>query len=161
MRPISAALREAIQAQETDEALLYLITITHAQLDEPVRVSSDQVDTVSRGQIYLAYPVRPLLTGAGDGSPPRAQLEIDHVDRRIGQAIAALEGPAGVTIEVVLGSTPDSVELALDGLALTDVEWDQHTVRGTLTYDLELMRQHPDWYADPGEFPGLHPRLAS
>jgi len=45
-RQISASLRKELEDQETGDAILVFITITHPDLDEAIRVVSDTVDYV-------------------------------------------------------------------------------------------------------------------
>lgn len=157
MMPVSAAMRAAIQAPETDAAILTLITIEHAGLAEPLRVTSDAVDTVSRGQTHVPYPFRGRLADSGGDSPPRAQLEIDNVDRRIVEGVQALSGPPSVTIELVLADSPDLLEAGPYVFGLVDIEWDVAIVRGTLSYDTTLMDPWPARTFAPRGWPGLHP----
>lgn len=47
---ITAAMKELLMAQETDDVYLTLLTIDHADLAEPIRVVNDHVNHYSRGQ---------------------------------------------------------------------------------------------------------------
>lgn len=49
-RSLSTAFVEAVNAAETDEAFIALITISHADLSSPVKVTSDSVQTYSADQ---------------------------------------------------------------------------------------------------------------
>lgn len=54
MATYSAQMVADMMARETGEAILVLVTISHALLPTPIRVTSDAVDTVSRGPLTAA-----------------------------------------------------------------------------------------------------------
>lgn len=119
MRSVSANAVRSINASETGEVWLYLLTIEQASLTEPIRITSDAVDTVSRGESYVSFPFELVLPTADEGRPARARLVIDNVDRRITEAIRLIDSPATVRIESVLGRDPDHVEVAYGKFRLT------------------------------------------
>jgi hypothetical protein len=154
-RTTSAAAAAAMMAQETDEGFVVLLTLEHEALSEPVRVAQWDVDVVSAGETYIAFPFRLELPDDTEEATPRARLELDNVDRRIVEAVRLMSSPARVTIRVVLWSDPDSVEVEQSGFVLRNVDYDALTVRGDLYLEHYEDEPYPAGIFSPGGFPGL------
>lgn len=153
-RVVSAPMRGAAYAQETGEAAPVLITIDHADLAAPIQVTSDAVDTLSRGDTYIAFPFRVTLPDDTEEGA-RARLEIDNVDRQIVQAVRAVSSPPSVRVEVVLASTPDLVEAGPFDFQLEEARYDALVVSGELAFEPVLDLAVPGDVMSPGLFPGL------
>ena len=154
-RSVSTTFKQAVAAQETGEAFLVLLTISHADLAAPIRVSSDAVNTTSRGETYVAFPFDLSLPDDNQSSAPRARLTIDNVDRQIVEAIRQIQSPPTVQLVVVLSSDPDTVEAEFPAFKLRSVEVDILTVRGDLTIELFEDEPYPAGSFVPSAFPGL------
>lgn len=155
-RQMSGAAIAAAYAPHTDEAILLLLTLDHDTLPEPIRVTSDEVETVSRGQTWQPYPYRIRLPDARTEAAPTALLEIDNVHRDIIAAIRRMgTKPARVTIELVLGSRPDQVEMAWRGFELREITYDALTVTGELVVADLATTAYPKHRFVPALFPGL------
>lgn len=154
-RSVSLTARQALYAQETGEAFLVLLTIDHANLASPIRVSSDAVDTVSRGDTYIAFPFRLSLPDDSDDRPPRARLTIDNVDRTIVQTLRQISSAPTVLIEAVRGADPGTVEAAFPDFELANARYDALTVQGDLTLESFLHEPYPAERFTPADFPGL------
>ena len=146
---------EAVNAQETTEAFIVLLTIDHNDLATPIRLTSDGVNTTSMGNTYLSYPFEISLPEDDGLSPPVARLTIDNVSREIGQVIKAISTPPDVTIEIVLSSDFDTVEASFPFFQLTDVDYDALTVTGALTIQNLSMEPYPAESFTPSSHPGL------
>jgi phage-related protein len=154
-RDISQDFREAIYAQETNEVFLVLITIDHADLDDPLRLVNNSVSVVSRGNTYYAAPIQVVLPTDAEGEVPRARLVVDNVDRTIVAAVRAISSAPTVTLEIVKGSDLDTVEAAYNDLQLKDVRYDSLVVEGELNQENFLTEPFPSGAFTPGFFPGL------
>lgn len=154
-RDVSLSLREAVNAPETGEVFLVLLTIDHPDLGAPIRVTSDAVDTVSRGETFVAFPFELTLPEDGEDRPPRARLRIDNVDRRIVQAVREIASAPTVLMEVVRAADPDTVEAAFPEFRLRDVSYDALVVEGELSLESFLAEPYPAGIFSPAEFPGL------
>jgi hypothetical protein len=154
-RSVTLTARQALYAQETGEAFLVLLTMDHADLGAPIRVSSDAVDTVSRGNTFLAFPFQLSLPDDTDDRPPRARLTIDNVDRTIVQTLRQISSAPTVLIEVVRGADPNTVEAAFPDFELSNASYDVLTVQGDLTLESFLREPYPAARFTPAGFPGL------
>jgi hypothetical protein len=151
----SLSMKQAVNAQETSEAFLILITIDHDDLATPIRVTSDAVDTTSRSNLFIAFPFDIILPADDGETPPAARLTIDNVSREIGQAIRSISTPPSVTIEIVLSSDVDTVEASFPYFELTDVQYDDLTVSGALTIQNLSSEPYPAESFIPSTHPGL------
>lgn len=134
-RTLSATAVAAMMDETTDEVFLPLVTISHADLAQPIRVVANNENIISRGNTYVGYPFDLELPGQADDSPGEARLRIDNVDKQIVEAIRLITGPPSVLIEVILASAPDTVEIAIGSMTLRDVSYDAATVEGVLRFE--------------------------
>ena len=154
-RPVSLTFKQAVNAPETSEAFLILITIDHPDLSSPIRVTSDAKDTTSRSNLFVAFPFELTLPSDSENGPPRASLRIDNVDRQIVQAIRTISSAPSVLMEIVLGSDPDTVEAAFPGFQLNRANYDVLVVSGELTMEQFLTEPYPAAGFFPANFQGL------
>lgn len=154
-RNISATGKQALFSQETSEVFLILITIDHADLAQPIRVTSDSVDTVSRGNTFVAFPFELDLPTDTFDAPPRARLTIDNIDRQIVQAVRDISSPAEVLMEIILASAPDNVEVSFPDFKLSNVNYDALTVSGDLIVEDFSAEPYPARVFGPADFPGI------
>lgn len=154
-RSISLTAKQAINAPETSEAFLVLLTIDHADIDPPIRVSSDAVDTISRGNTFVAFPFELSLPDDTDDRPPRARLSIDNVDRKIVKAIRSINSAPSVLMEIVRGADPDIVEAAFPDFQMREIAYDALVVEGALTVEELEGEPYPARIFSPADFPGL------
>jgi hypothetical protein len=154
-RDTSLTFRQAANARETGEAFLVLLEINHPDISPPVRLSSDAVNTESGGETYTAYPFDLTLPDDQEGASTRARITIDNVHRDLVEAIRLIRTPPTVTIRIVLGSTPDTVEAEFTGFQLTNVGYDVLTIEGDLTVEQFMSEPYPGDSFLPSLFPAL------
>ena len=154
-RSVSNITREALYSQETGEAFLVLLTIDHISLDVPIRVSSDAVDTESRGLNFIAFPFELNLPDDQENAAPRARLKIDNVDRTIVKTLREITSPANVLIEVVRAADADIVEAKFLNFKLVNVTYNAKTVEGDLTIEDFTSEPYPANSFSPSLFPAL------
>lgn len=134
-RSLTAPFRYSLERQETGEALIVFVTITHPELPSAIRVANDAVDYVWNGDTYIGFPFDISLISDGD-QPPSARLTVQNVDRRIGEAVRDLTSPPRLRIDLLAASDFDETanprvpkNLAIYGTPLTeaivgaDYEW--------------------------------------
>jgi hypothetical protein len=154
VRQLSTTAAHSATAEETDEVWLVLITISHADLDEPLRVVNNIEDIVSRGETYIACPFELEEPGDDPDGPTDARIKVDNVDRRIVDAHRLISSPPSVTLEAILASDPDELEYSIQGLILRDASWDATAVQGTLRFE-DLTIEPVAEVMTPDRFPGL------
>jgi len=149
------AARQAVNAQETNEVFLLLLTLDHEDLAEPIRVVNNTEDVTSRGMTFVAYPFEIALPDEDPESVARVSLRIDNVDREIVRNLRAIQAPLSVALEVVMASSPDTVEAGPFNMTLVAAEYDALTVTGELAFEDVLNEPFPGQSYVPSEYPGL------
>lgn len=143
----------AIHAGETEQVYLWLLTFTHPDLATPLRYTNNNESVVSRGNSFVAHPFDITLADERDDQPPEIQLAVDNVDREPLATLRALSTPPTISIEVVLFSTPDTLEIGPIETRLRDMQYDTFVVRGTLTFEPVLSEPYPGYIFEPRLFP--------
>lgn len=155
-RSLSSTALRAVFAQETGEAFITLLTLTHPTFGLPIRVCDDGQDLVSAGQTYQQFPFNLTMPEDTDEAPPTLQLSIDNVDCTIVNAVRSVSGdPIEVVMEIVMASSPDVIEAGPLRFLLRDVEYTVDVVTGTLAYEDILNEPYPDESFNPADYPGL------
>ena len=154
-RILSGPAQQALFAQETGDAFIVLLTISHDALAEPIRVTSDEVIAVSDGESFVPFPFDLVLPTDIDSKSYRAKLVIDNIDRSIVQAVRSLATAPSVLIQIVRAATPDVIEAQFVDFTLTNVTYDSWRVQGDLTVEDFTAEPYPATLFSPGLFPGL------
>lgn len=143
----------------SSDPFLFLLTLTHPDLPAPMRFVRNTVDIISRGNTFTAFPFDIALPGASDGAPQPAQLAIDNVDQTIVQTLRALppDSPPSGLIELVMASTPNTVEESLPIFKFYSASGDRFTVELELNSTL-VDENEPavQWTLTPAIAPALH-----
>lgn len=164
-RTTSANFRSAAFSNETDEVVICLLTITHEEMAEPLRLSSDPTQrisenplayaTVSRGETFVFLPFEFTLPADQDDVPPRVALNLANADRALIGLLRTISSPLQIKVEVVLASSPDEVEVDLPIMQLSEIDYDAQGVRANLVIDGMQTEPFPSGQFDRGRFPGL------
>lgn len=164
-RNLSPGFLAGLYAQESDEVVICLLTVTHEDLDLPIYLSSDATErlsddpliygTVSRSNEYLYLPFEFTLPDDKSDSPPRIQLSMDNTDRSLVGILRSISTPANIMVELILASDLDFVEVTMPALQLSDVTIDDGRISATLVADALINEPHPAQLFTPGSFPGL------
>lgn len=141
----ATTVRELFKSQ-TGEAWLVLVTLDHAGLAQPIRLSSDGVDTVSRGNTFQHFPFSLALPHDTAGELPRARISVCNVDTQIVESLRSIAGQSqglSVLMEIVRGDDPDTLEAAFPDFYLVDATYDLLEVEGELKLDLLEREPYP------------------
>lgn len=151
---LSGSQRRELDRRRSEDAYLWLVTVTHPDSARPIRVARNGADVVSRGETF-GKGWFDLEAPTDTGEPPRGRLSVPNVNRRLSAMLLRLRTPPRVTLEAVLASDPDTVIEAYDFMFLRGIEGDRTTVSGSL--DSWNFHSEP-WPARGGtqdRFPGL------
>ena len=147
-------LRSAF-SQETDEVWLILLTLSHPDLTDDIRVVHNPETITSRGQDYIGFAFDLTLPSDTEDRAPVAELRIDNVSLEIAQAVRSISSAPTVTIEIIRAADPNTVEISLTGFTLRNVRWDALAVSGSLALDDISIEPYPAGSFTPASFPGL------
>jgi hypothetical protein len=140
---------------ETDEVFLILLEINEATLPAPIRYVHNEEDIVSRGNTYYASFFNLELPTEKADSIDSARITVGNVDQTIIEAARTAIGRPTMTVEIVLASDPDSVEVGPFNFELQSVEYDAQTISGVLAYDDVVEVRSPMHTRTPWFFPDL------
>lgn len=165
MRILSLNMRQALFSQESGEVPIFLLTIEHPDLDEPIYLTTDpterkdgdalQYRTMSRGIEFLYAGIDVTLPDEQDKAPPASKLSIANVTRGLVPLARSVATPPQVTIEMVLGSALDDVEASWPTFDMSNLIYDAALLQFDLTIDSLVTEPYPAGTFSPAAFPGL------
>ena len=163
-RDLSTNAKAAVFAAQTKEVFIILATIDHPNFDQPFRVASDPYEllpdagvrgVVSRGNEYIYLPFSITLPQEDETGVSRATLKVDNIDRRVVAAVRQANSAISVTLEIVLSSDVDIVEMSIEDFRLQQVTYDAFTVSGDISVEYFDLEPFPSGRFTPSFFPGL------
>lgn len=163
---ISNNLKEVSYAQETDVAIVVLLTLSSSDLNDSIRVCNVPIEKfddlgenvygcTSNNQRFLFVPFEIDLPQDDKTGAVTAKLTIDNVNRQIVQYARETKKAINVIIQCVLSNDLDYVELEYKDFKLTNVKYDGFTVSGNLSIDYLGLEPFPCGRFTPSGFPGL------
>lgn len=165
MRVLSLNFRHALFDLASGEVPIFLLTISHPSLDNPIYLTTDATErlstdpltygTVSRGTTFLYAGIDVTIPNEQDKSPPAAKLTIANVSRDLIPLARSINTPPTVMIEAVLASAPDDVEMNWPALDMSNLTYDAATLQFDLTMDALVTEPYPSGSFSPAYFPGL------
>lgn len=126
--PLSSNALGDLVAQETGEAWLTLLSISHESMPEPLRFTSDTVDTLHAGNAYVPFPFSLSLPDNAEGRVPQARLTIDNTTTQIIAVMRVATTPPLVTIRIVRASDPDVVEKEYADIRMVGAQYDVQAI---------------------------------
>lgn len=165
-RTVSISARAALQDGQTDEVLVMLVVITHPNLSEAVRLSSDPTVRLSadplaygtrhQGKVYPFVLMGAILPDDQDKSPPKTSLVFENVASGMAEAVRSIRTPVDVEIRLVLASTPDVVEVRYTRLRGVRATYDAAQVSLDISREPWTSEPMPAGRMTADRFPGLH-----
>lgn len=168
MSRLSTLSPEALRAMfspDADDTLIALLTITGGA--ETIRLASgytqrlsetdDEIvyGVVSRGQDFVFLPFELSLPTEEQQAPPRSTITMHDVTRYLTPVIREMKEALTVTIELVLRSSPDDVEVEFPDFLMGSIQYNKDTVSAELTVETLINEPFPSFTFTPGYFPGL------
>ena len=154
-RTVTDAFIAACNAPQTDEGLIILVSITHDEIPDVIRVNNSGATIDSRGELFYACPIEITLSDDSEDRPPQVKLIVDNVDRAMVAAVRDIITPPIVKLEIVKMSDYDTVEAVFDGFEMRTVDYNAHTIEATLTLDNIYSEPACAYGFTPTFFPGL------
>lgn len=159
----STVSKDVVFAQQTGATFIHLLTVTmrrnNGTLD--IRRFCDQyVPVTSRGDIYQPASFRIALGSDDADSVPRVTLEFDIADRQIIRELRENDRTPIIQLEVVLGDTPDEVEIGSIEYEVTQFEFNDTSVSMQLSVEPVLNEPIPAMRFSPTTSPALWQNVA-
>jgi hypothetical protein len=137
-----------------EDAGLFLVTIMHKDLLQPLRIASNNVDVTSRGNVFLGWPLAPKWPSKSEGNK-RASIIFQNVDPVIGKTLRGLKTKPEVLFEYVSRDNPDELIYDHGGLFLSATDSDDLLVSNELVGFGSESTSFPKPSATPTRTPGL------
>jgi len=153
-RQLTTKLLTELFAQNSGDPLLLLVTVDHPSFSTLYLVNNTE-DIVSRGNTYISFPMSIRLSPDDGETARNVQISFDNVSLELIDEMRSVTSPMDVTIEAVLASDPDTVEIGFGELKLVNIRYDQKTIRGSLILDDFLRTELTSEKYTPTIYPGL------
>lgn len=154
MRSLSNNALAQLFAQESDDPFLLLVTLQHSSFGT-LRLVNNVVDITSRSNVYSAFPMKITLPTDDGESLREVQIEFDNVSLELIQEIRSVTDYIAVTIEMILASDPNSVEIEMGELKIKDLTYNKTSIKAKLFMDDFLNTEMTGEKYTPTNFPGL------
>lgn len=168
-RTLSSAAIAALFAQESSDTLITLLTFTGTGIATPIRIADNFTGRISagindeeiiygvtsRGNNYIFLPFSITLPTEEAQSVPRAQISISDVTRYFTPTLRSITSPPNLEIELVLKTTPDTVEASFDGLQMGVISYNANNITAELSLPSLTVEPFPSGTFTPTYFPGL------
>jgi hypothetical protein len=145
----SANALQAALAQWTDEVFLECLTFDHSSISTPIRLVNDQSDLSRTAGTFTAFPFSVKLHARGEDRLAEAEITATNVDRRIVEELRAISDRPTCTYEVVLHSSPNTVEVGPIEFAVLSFVADAASVGLRCAFALDFLNESwpKDWIA--------------
>lgn len=155
MRTLSNTLLAELYGQQSSDPFLTLLTLDHTSFTSTIYLVNNTVDVVSRSNTYLAFPMR-VAPPADDGrSDRRVSIELDNVSLELIAEFRTITDPIDATVEMVLASDPDTVEIEIGELKVGNIAYDAQRITAELYLDDFLSTELTSEKYTPTAYPGL------
>lgn len=169
-RLVSLSARSAAMAEASAAVPIILITITHTDLAEPIRLATDATERLStdplrygvrhQGEVYYYALVGVPLPERGQDAAETVSMVIDIVTPDMAGLAGLVTSPARVDLVQVMSDAPDVVEVAFVDMEMRSASID--TQADTITVEIGRMPRLDEpaqrHRMTPDRFPGLHRR---
>lgn len=163
-RQVSNTFKTAIYAQQTSEVFIVLLTISHPNFAENIRISSDLTQdlpiagvkgTISNSLEYIYLPFSIILPQDDDTGVSRASITIENVNNEIIDYIRQADSSLNIDFKIVLSSDPNVEEIIFEDFKLESVNYDANTISGDISIEYFELEPFPSRDFTPSDFPGI------
>lgn len=152
-RILTPTAAQAILARETAEVFLVCLTI---EAGDTYRIVNNTESVVRLVGTHHPYPFEAVLPEDTDAVSAQVQIRIDNVDRQVARLIREFEGVPQVRIEVVLASSPDTVEVGPFDFSVLAADHDAMVITLNLGHEEDFLNQAvPAQTYTPTNSPGM------
>jgi hypothetical protein len=154
---VAKSLQATIAANQVslEDVVTVLIAVDHGSLASPLRFVLDTDSIVSRNETYLPMIADVLLPDSVPGQEATAKLVLDHTDLTVYEAIAGLEGPLRVSMDVILRTFPDDPLRPMPELEAVNVRASATSLSGDLRAAAYASEMVPHLRFVPRDFFGM------
>lgn len=152
---LSPELIGQLFAQESNDPFLSLVTLSHETFDQPIYLVNNTKNITSRGNVFQAFPMT-IRFPVDDGESARDfQIEFDNVSLELIQAIRSVTTQIGVTVELILASIPDVVQMSQEDLFIATMSYNKTKITARIVLDTFLNVALTSESYTPVSYPGM------
>ena len=156
MRNLSSNLLAQLYTENSDDPFLSLFTLNHPDWVEPLYLVNNTVEIVSNGKTFVPFPLKLTLPTDDGESIRKVEIEFDNVSRDLIEEIRSVtDTKINVSIQLVLASNPDFIEIELIELSIKTITYNATSIRATLYLDDFLNTEITSERYAPTNFPGI------
>ncbi|EBA18405.1 hypothetical protein RSK20926_11819 [Roseobacter sp. SK209-2-6] len=146
---------QAMHAQQTDEVILPLITLTQVGWEDELRFVPNTQPIQHNGDEFrpLAFDVG-LPDEEAEGVPV-INWVADNTDRRMVEALRQVRGTVQAHLVWIMASDPDVIQLGPMEVEMRAAEYDARAVRGTMGVEPILEQSFGQRVMNPANTPAL------
>ena len=150
---LSDEVKSQLFAQESDDPFLTLVTLSHNTFI--ARLVNNSSDIVSNGFTFTAFPMKIRLP-VDDGETARDfSIELDNVSLVLIQNLRSVTGGIGVTIQLILASMPNVIQMEHTDLIIRAINYNAKTISARIVLDNFLTVEMTSERYTPTNFPGM------
>lgn len=156
-RIVSPTALQAMLARETTEVFLVCMRIMHSTFPATIRIVNNTEDVVRLDGTYQPFPFTLVLPSDTEDEVPSVTVQFDNIDGMITDAIRNISGRPSVSFDVVLASSPDTVEAGPYNFVVVNSQYNAKTISCTLGFEEDILNQAvPKGVYNPANSPGLY-----
>ena len=153
--PLSPEMIAQLFSQTSTDPLLTLITLSHTSWASDKRFVNNTEDIISNGLTYNKFPMRITLPVDDGESARQVAIEFDNVSLELTENIRSVTSPISVTIQMILASIPNDIQMSIEELRIGNISYDKTKVSAKLYMDNFLTSALTSERYSPTAFPGL------
>jgi hypothetical protein len=140
MRTVSANALRAMLAENCDEVFLVCLTVNHSSFSTPYLLVNDQKPLTRTAGTFQPFAFDASMPNEEEDQVPTVLIAIDNIDTAILNSIRTIgaERPS-VKMEVVLASSPNTVEAGPFNFAVLDISYDATIIHFQLGFEDDLL----------------------
>lgn len=153
-RSLSAIVKTAIMAQQTDAAFWVLLQLSHVTLTTPLRFCSNNEVVTRLGVDWHPAFFDVTLPSEEADRTSRVALTIENIDRTILDSLLSLESPLSVAMYIAT-SADETLMVGPFEFVWRETQYDARAISATLEGEDFLNMRYPKDEFTPSKFPGL------
>lgn len=155
---LSPTATKSMLARETEEVWLACLTFTHPEIED-IKITNNNETILRVVGEYRPWPFEATLPDDTDEPNQNVAISIENIDREISRTIRRIQGERPkVRIEVVLASSPDTVERGPFDFSVLSAEGDVMTINLSVGQEEDFLNQgFPGQSYNPSNSQGLWP----
>lgn len=156
MNNLSNNLLSEMFSQTSSDPFLMLVTMSHESFASTLYLVNNIEDVTSNGQVYTAFPMKVVLPTDDGTSVREVKLQMDNVSLELIDEIRSVITPIDVKVEMILASTPDTIEMDLGELRIKNITYDGKGISASLYLDDFLNTELPSEKYTPEIYVGIY-----